>query len=254
MKTHLIMGSYAMLLLFSTAVYAQQNNNIEGENSKWSAKAGLSAVFNSGNSVNQTIGGNADVTDKWNSNELAFHGDGAYGRAKDNTTGVTSTNTKNWKLSVRYGRYFSKVFSLYLLQGMSADKPAGFNFIYNSSLGISHEVFPDKPHTFKYELGFDYAREWRDLSADEDIYSARAYWKYAWAFAKKSELSQDFEALFNMEDKEDTRINTFTALTVKMTDIVAFQAGFKVKFDNVPVPDKKKTDTTTQFGLVFDIL
>ena len=52
----------------------------------------------------------------------------------------------------------------------------------------------------------------------------------------------------------DYRLNSLTALTMKLTKIVAFKAGFSVRFDNVPVTGKKKTDTQTVVGLVFDII
>jgi putative salt-induced outer membrane protein YdiY len=49
-------------------------------------------------------------------------------------------------------------------------------------------------------------------------------------------------------------MNSLTALTMKLTTKVAFQFGFNVRFDNAPAPGKKKTDTTTQAGLIINLI
>lgn len=245
------------LVFFSPALLAadaEVTKEISKSGTEWKSQVGASAIFNSGNSSNQTFGGNGHVSAKWEKNKLAGKADGAYGRARDNDTGVTSVNTKNWQIGARYDRFINDPMSLFIGQKVSADELAGFNFVYTGLFGFAHEIYKTDPHFFKYEAGFDYSREWRVLAAEENIYSARIYWQYKYKISEAASFSQDFESLFNVEDLDDTRINTLSALTVKMTTKLALQASFKLRYDNLPVPGNKKTDTTTQFGLVLDIL
>ena len=221
---------------------------------EWTANAGLSAVINSGNAVNQTVGGNALIDRKWGKNEVGLTGQGAYGRAKDPTTGDTNTNTKNWKTSARYDRFILNPLSLYTLGHIGQDEPAGFDLRYGGSLGASHTLLNTQANLFKYEAGYDFTREQRVAAEDANIHSARAFLRYQYKISETALFGQDVETLFNLQQGQDVRLNTLTSLTVKLTDKLAFQTGFGVRFDNQPVAGFKKTDTTTQAGLVLNFL
>lgn len=222
---------------------------------EWKTNAGLSGLINTGNSSNQTIGGNALVSYKWLRNKLEGTGNGAYGRAEDPKTRVTSVNTKNWRAALRYDRYLLDPLSLFALGHIGADQPAGFDLRYGGAAGLAHEIYKTDPHFFKYEVGLDYARELRvEPNPDFNLYAARLYLKYQYKITSVSSFAQDAEFLFNLKTKQDVRINTLTALLFKMTEILSFQAGYGVRYDHQPVPGKKKTDTTTQLGLVANIL
>ncbi|MCC7460770.1 MAG: DUF481 domain-containing protein, partial [Proteobacteria bacterium] len=135
------------VLLLPISLYAQEE--------VWQANGGISGVFNTGNSVNQTLGGNALVSVKRDKNQISWSGNGAYGRARDNASGVTTTNTENWMTQLRYDRFLSETVSLYGLGRMSHDAPAGFDFNYGGSAGFAHFLYKSDRSTFKYELGFD---------------------------------------------------------------------------------------------------
>jgi putative salt-induced outer membrane protein YdiY len=220
----------------------------------WKANVGFSAILNSGNSSNQTFGGNAMVSDKWGRNKVGFAANGAYGRAKDNATDVTTTNTKNWKTVLRYDRYLTDPLSLFAFGHLGSDEPAGFNYRYGAATGLAHELWRTDPNFFKYELGFDYTREERVTPPDQDVYSARTFLQYKYKISKSSMVGEDFEALFDLQRGNNVRLNSLTSLTFTLTEILAFQFGFGVRFDNDPVPGFKKTDTTTQFGLLAKFL
>ncbi|MFH1263942.1 MAG: DUF481 domain-containing protein [Pseudomonadota bacterium] len=224
----------------------------ESRKGEWKANAGLSAIINSGNSSNKTLGGNGLTSYKWERNKVEFAANGAYGRAE--VKGVSTTNTKNGKTSLRYDRFLTDPLSLFALGHLGSDPPAGFDLRYGSSLGLAHELVKSDPHFFKYELGFDYTHERRVAPPNQDIYSARTFLQYKYNINKLSVIGQDVETLFDLQEGKNVRINTLTALTFKMTDVLAFQAGYAIRFDNVPVPGFKKTDTTTQFGLVMNLL
>lgn len=242
--------SLSLLFLISFA-YAK---DIQLKEKEWEANVGLNAVLNSGNSVNQTVGGTALTSRKWDKNKISWTGEGAYGRAKDNSTGVTTTNTKNWKTRLRYDRFILNPLSIFVLGHVGQDEPAGFDARYGSAMGMSHEIWKSDPNFFTYEAGFDYTRENRVALANENIYSARILLQYKRKISTWATFTQDVENLVNVEDGEDYRLNTLSSLIMKLTDKLAFKAGFGIRFDNQPVTGFKKTDTTTQAGLVVNFL
>ncbi len=221
---------------------------------EWQADAGFNALFNTGNSSSQTFGGTGLVSHKEGKHKIGWTGKGAYGRAEDPATGISTTNTKNWETDLRYDRYITDPISLFALTHIGADEPAGFDLTYGGAGGVADELFRTDPNYFKYELGFDYTRQNQTDFNDQNIYSARVYFLYKYTFSKVSFFSQDMENLFNLRQKDDVRINTMTALTFKITEVVGFKAGYNIRFDNFPVPGKKKTDTQTTLGIVVDLL
>ena len=234
------------ILLLPISLYAQEE--------EWKANGGVSGVFNSGNSVNQTIGGNALVSVKRDMNQVSWSANGAYGRAKDPVTGVTATNTENWMTQLRYDRYLSETFSLYGLARVNRDAPAGFDFNYGGAAGFAHFLYKTDLTTFRYELGFDATRQRFINHFEQNVYSARAFLQFTHKFTESTFFGQDVEGLFNVQDEQDWRLNTLTSLNLKMTEKVAFQLGYVIRMDNQPVPTFKKVDTQTQIGLNINFL
>ncbi|MEZ4704134.1 MAG: DUF481 domain-containing protein [Bdellovibrionota bacterium] len=228
------------------------NASAQAEDDQWQANAGFSAVLNSGNAVNQTFGGNSAISYKHDNNKISWTGNGAYGRAK--SAGVTTTNTNNWNTIFRYDRFIDDHFSVYALSKIGADRPAGFELRYGGSAGLAHLVFENDLHKFQYEAGFDFTREERLPEPDANIYAARTFLQYRYNFSKTAYFTQDVESLFNVKQGKDVRINTLSALNVSITEKVALQAGFAIRFDNQPVTGRKKVDTTTQLGLSVSFL
>lgn len=239
----------SIVLLTTTSVFAQEQSKEE-----WKANAGVSGIINTGNAVNETIGGNALVSVKRGQNQISWSGNGAYGRAKDNATGVKSVNTENWQTQLRYDRFLSEKFSLYALTHMRHDAPAGFDLNYGGSAGYAHLLYKTDMTVFKYELGFDATRQKFVTLIKENAYSARLFLQYTHKFSETAFFGQDMENLFNVQERSDYRINSLTSLNFKLTQKVAFQAGYAIRFDNQPVAGFKKVDTTTQFGLNVNFL
>lgn len=236
----------AVILTFACSAHAGPE--------EWKANGGINGIFNSGNAVNQTFGGNALVSVKKDQNQISWSGSGAYGRAKDAATGLTTTNTENWQTRLRYDRYLTEVFSLYTFGNMRHDAPAGFDLSYGGAAGFAHFFYKSDMTTFKYELGFDITRQRFVTLIEEDAYSARLFLQFTHKFSQSMFIGQDVESLYNVKESDDYRINSLTSLNFSVTQKVAFQAGYAIRFDNQPVAGFKKVDTTTQVGLNINFL
>ncbi|MCB0309020.1 MAG: DUF481 domain-containing protein [Bdellovibrionales bacterium] len=255
--------AFVLVVLLSCAGVMSQDDSMSTSDGKgegvteakeWKANAGFSAILNTGNAENQTFGGNAALSRKWHMNETTATANGAYGRAKNSTTGNSETNTKNWKTALRYDRFISEPVSIFALGHIGQDVPAGFDWRFGGASGVSHSLLKSDVHFFKYEAGYDYTREYRVAAADANIHSARIFLQYKYMISKSAQFGQDVENLLNLQDGSDFRLNALTSLTMKLTDKIAFQMGFGVRFDNQPVAGFKSTDTTTQAGLVLNFL
>lgn len=223
---------------------------------EWKANAGLSAIINTGNSSSQTVGGNALVSHKANRNKVEWTAGGAYGRARDNATGTSTTNTENWRTQLRYDRFLTDPISLFALGHIGADKPGLIDLRYGGAAGLSHEIYKVDPHFFKYEVGFDVTHEDRlpNPTTSANLYSARLFLNYKYKLSAWATFEEGLESLFNVKEGKDVRINSLTAVNMKLTDKLAFQAGYSLRFDNVPVPGAKKLDTMTTLGLVMNFI
>lgn len=247
-------------ILFTASIAISQDASVPTEvksapaEQPWKASVGFTALFNSGNAVNQTFGGNSTVSHKSGKNQVTFNGNGAYGRAKSATTGETETNTNNWKTALRYDKFVSAPVSLFTLAHVGQDRPAGFDARYGGALGLSHTILKTSSDTFKYEGGYDFTHEDRVAALDADIHSGRVYFLYQHQVSEWAQFGQGVENLFNIKAGNDIRINALTSLTMKLTTKLAFQTSFGVRFDNQPVAGFKKTDTTTQAGLVLNFI
>ena len=241
------------VFVFASAdLFAQEVNDQEENKGPWKANAGLNAIFNSGNSTSQTIGGNSQVAWKKNRNKVEWTTNGAYGRAK--VAGVTQVNTNNFKSTLRYDRFLNDIMSGFALTHLGYDKPAGFDFRGGGALGFAHEVISGPPFLARYEVGPDYTHEEFTTGGNDDVISGRLALTFEYSFSETAKLTENFELLVNLEDSEDTRFFSLTAFSFKLTDIIAFQAGFNYRVDFQPVAGFGKADTTTTLGLLFNFI
>lgn len=248
MKSSLLIVVTAIISLTGEA-FAQDSKAPEGP---WTGTAGINALINTGNSESQTVGGNALLGWKEATNQVQWKTIGAYGRAK--VGGVSQTNTENLNTELRYDRFINDAMSVFILGNLGFDRPAGLDLKSGGAIGFAHRLIVGPPHALRYEVGPDYSHEERTDGSSDDIFSGRGFVGYAYAFSEHVSFGEDFEALVNLAESSDTRLNSLTYLKAKMTDIVAFQAGFNARADFEPVPGFDEWDTTTTVGLIFDLI
>ena len=79
------------------------------------------------------------------------------------------------------------------------------------------------------------------------IYSARALVRFALDLEEGVALGQEVESLMNVEAPEDTRLNSETSLTAKLSESLALKFSYKLNYDTQPVEGYSEADQT---GLV----
>lgn len=199
---------------------------------------------------------------------------------RDATSGQWSDfreNSRNILGRIRYDIFVDPEDSFFAVVGLRNDTFAGLDYRLQLQLGYMRNLFREcgrDDHRLWAEAGFDVTVDDRDpdplppsgvtgaecrlngtcLPNIEDQYSIRLYLGYdnhahdAWT------LRTGLEALFDLVDEENVRLNSISELLVRIEE--NFQAGvrFTFLFDNVPVPGKDTVDTSTVLTMVYSLL
>ena len=223
----------------------------------------LGGMWTLGNTDNRTLTVRYDGSQRWDQHKVSTKGGSITGSSlvDSNTDGrldeseratgrvETAHRQEGW---LRYDRYLGDRDSFYGLAGGFSDPYAGYDSRFNVQVGYSYLLVDregDNGPRVIGELGFDGARE--DIvgaAADPDIvYSARALLSLELTFEETISFGEQVESLVSVQDPEDTRVNSETSLTAKLSDICAVKLSYRVNFDTQPVEGFAKTDQT---GLV----
>lgn len=234
----------------------------EGVNASVSA-GGLSSTGNS-RLVAFTGAGNMD----WRGGANGFGASvvGNYGRSAP-PGGDMKTTTENAQGRVRYDRYLIEDASVFMLVTGRHDKFQGLAFRLNLDPGFKY-LFVNRPKTQLWaEAGYDFQYDTRIESArlvfddmgmlidtlpkHETDHSARLFLGFRHNFNDTTTLSNGIEYLQSFVDGKRRRFNYDILFTAKFWDNLALGVGFNARYDNDPLPDKEKLDTTSTLSLVY---
>jgi len=133
------------------------------------------------------------------------------------------------------------------------DPFAGFDHRISVGPGLGYRFLVGPKHFLAGEAGLDYAYEdYTDPQEDSEAFlEGRAYGKYEYAFTEKTKFSQGLEYLQSFSDGDQWKLNSSTALTVVITDIIALKVSYDIRYNNAPMPsDLDKTDTIFATSIV----
>ena len=191
---------------------------------------------------------------------------GNYGRSAP-PGGDMKTTTENFQGRMRYDRYLIDDASLFMLVTGRHDKFQGLAFRLNLDPGFKY-LFVNRPKTqlwseagydFQYDTRLESAREVKDdtgavidtLPKHETDHSARVFLGLKHAFNDATALSNGIEYLQSFVDGDRYRFNYDILFTAKVWGDLALGVGFNARYDNAPLPDKKKLDTSSTLSLVY---
>ena len=257
------------LLLLSSTVFAAESRfegvakplDKEIEESKFDIAFG--GMWSAGNTDSSTLSANYEGHHRWSRNQMSSKGAVTFGSAVADTDGdgrlseqekeagrvETASRKEAW---LRYDRHVGSRDSFYSLAGGYSDIYAGYDSRLNAQLGYSYRIVEagkNKGPALTGEVGFDAAREdaVEQVNTVEMIYSARALLRFALALDDGVALGQEVESLMNVESPDDTRLNSETSLTAKLSEGLALKFSYKLNYDSQPVEGYSKADQT---GLV----
>ena len=198
--------------------------------------------------------GNSEVTTLNLGERLTYHTAGwvlgeffnvIYGE----TDGEESTSL--WKAGVRVDREITLRFAAFGLGGWERNKFAGISRRFEEAFGLAYKVLTGGKSLLDFEAGFSMNQQRSTLAgvADDNFVAGRAAGKYRYNFSESAFLTQLVEVLPNLEESDDYRLNSETALVAALSKQIALKLSYVVRFDNLPEPGFKETDRLFTSGI-----
>ena len=128
----------------------------------------------------------------------------------------------------------------------------GYNQQYNGGLGVGYVFFKDAVQLFKGKGGYQYRHSNFTDGTRDDLHYAKMRLNYDYHFSDTNTFESELNLIDNLERGSDYESVLRMGLKLLIVDRLSFRVGFEIKYDNEPPVDKKKTDTTTTAGIVYD--
>jgi putative salt-induced outer membrane protein YdiY len=133
----------------------------------------------------------------------------------------------------------------------------GFKYLFVNRPATA--LWAEAGYDFQYDTRTREARELRDdmgvltgrLDKHQTDHSARIFLGFRHAFNDATALSNGIEYLQSFVDGKRYRVNYDVLFTAKVWGDLALGVGFNARYDNQPLPDKEKLDTTSTLSLVY---
>ena len=198
--------------------------------------------------------GNSDVTSFTASERLEWKPEASrwilsqtfkavYGR----TDGATSA--ESYRGSLRADRRISDHLQLFAAGGFERDRFAGISRRFEELVGIGARLLDHPRQTLEIEAGTAFTQQRSIADLDDNFVAARGAATYQYKFTDAASLRQQVEVLENLEETDDLRINSETALVAPLSRRIAIKVAYVVRFDNVPEPTFGKTDRILSSGM-----
>lgn len=173
---------------------------------------------------------------------------------------------RNLFAKARYDFFLSAADALFLATAFRWDPFAGIDRRNQGQIGYLRYFLRQEDHRFWGELGYDLtADDYGPVEGKPDaelpdpeeeiIHSVRVFFGYDNKLNEAVTYLGGLEALLNVEDPEDTRLNFSNALRSSIAGNFALEVKLTLAFDNVPAtPDAEKLDTTALVNLIYQLI
>ena len=166
-----------------------------------------------------------------------------YGRSDGETV------ADNWRASGRYERRMSSRVYLFALLGMDRDRLAGISRRFEESLGLTWKALTGPRTELGLEGGLSFIQERSTVGVGDDFLAGRASALFLHKFRDNVSFTQGLEFLPNLEQGDDYRFNSETAIVAAVSRNVSFKTSYAIRFDNTPEPGFTDTDRLLTTGL-----
>jgi putative salt-induced outer membrane protein len=196
--------------------------------------------------------GNSDVT-TLNIGEKVTHTRGnitvkqnfalLYGRTDGTTT------TSQWRTGIRGDVALSGRLAVFGLAGFDRNRFAGIDRRFEEGVGLAFKVLATERSKLDLETGLSMIQQRSTLDVTNNFSAARAASIFQYNFKPTAYLLQSVEVLPNLEETDDLRVNTETALVAPLSRRLAIKISYVIRYDKLPEPGFEKTDRLLTSGL-----
>ena len=258
----------ALTALLLVTTYAQAKERTE---KPFKTHTELGYVSTNGNTNTDAFSLDFNAKKEWKHHTLSLDADGQYATDED-------VETKNkYLVEGQYEYKFSERFSFDYLLGYKSDKFSGYTYQFYTGPGAKYKLIKNDTHELTLDGNILYAKDrfdtvWLNGAGEEtaypyapgdqitvktpaytDSYTAyRVKGVYAWQILENLKFLQELSFRGSFEDSTNYFINSNTAFTNKISDVLSAGISYKVDYANKPADGKVETDTTFAFNLIID--
>lgn len=169
-----------------------------------------------------------------------------------------TTTAQNINAKLRYELYMTDMDALFAGEIFRWDHFAGLDSRFQSQIGYQRHFIRVEKHRLWAEAGYDLTLdnyEPESVSPNtETVHAARLMAGYNNELNEHALFLTELEALFNVEDLEDVRVNYMLGLRTTLSESLKAELTFTARFDNVPVEGASDLDTLTQINLIYALM
>lgn len=247
--------SLVVVVALAVTPAAAQEEAEEVPEPLWTSALGLSYVGTSGNTDTTSFGLDFKSERKptpWGLNLMA-----TFTRAEDNSV-VTA---EQYLVGGRATRSLSDRWSVFAGVSWARDTFGGFENRYIAEAGAEYLAIKTAKHTLSFDAGLTWTSEdqilydtvaEREYTETESWFGGVAGLTWEWAFSESASLSERILYYPNFDTTSDWRVGSDTAITADLTKLLALQFSYLVRYRNLPIDDREKTDTTTKVSVVMN--
>jgi len=126
---------------------------------------------------------------------------------------------------------------------------AGLAERWNEGAGLAWKAVTIARDSLQLEGALVVNQERNLLDQRRTFGASRAALQFKHLFGESAFFSQFLEWIASVEDSDDQRVNSESALTAPISKQIALKAAYVIRFDNQPEPGKLDTDRTFTTGL-----
>ena len=165
--------------------------------------------------------------------------------------GSTDGQTTNglWRTGLRGDYTLTPRLLLYGSVGFDRNRFAGIQRRFEEGLGAGVKVLTGERDKLEFEAGVAFTQQRSTLDVEDKFTSARAAGTFKHGFTESAYFQQLVEVLPNLEETDDLRINTETALVAPLSKRLAVKVSYVIRYDKLPAPGFKTTDRLLTSGV-----
>lgn len=232
-------------------------------------KVSAGGIMATGNSRSLALTGASALRLRRAENQYSADLAGNYGRSAAAPADPMRTTVENIQGRIRYDRFLSPQWSLFVAESARKDRFEGLALRMNFDPGVAYYVFDVEKHRLWAELGYDFQYDIRDeaaiqaalaatppstISKTQARHSVRTFVGYENDLNEAVRFHTGLEYLQAIVDTTNWRLNWDMGLTSSISTNFSLAATFSLRYDHNPLPGVQHTDTTTAMSLVYTLL
>lgn len=157
-------------------------------------------------------------------------------------------------IELNYNYFMTERFFINYLVGYKEDKFSSFEYQFYTGPALGYKAVVSDLQNLTLEAGVLYSQDkYNDAAGTtEDYTSYRAKGLYDYKLAENTKFTEEASIKGQLDDTDNYFAYSKTAVVSKISDVFSGGVSYKVDYTHLPLPGKKKVDTTFMLNLIID--